>query len=389
MALKEQMDALLGGAASRGDVPGVVAMLTDRKGSLYEGAFGVRSLGEPAPMTLDTVGLIASMTKALTAVAVMQLVERKKLDLDAPASRWQPELGKTEVITGFDANDRPQTRPPKTPITLRHLLTHTSGFGYEFINPEVAQYQKTQQLPSLLACEPATLRQPILFDPGERWNYGIGLDWAGQVVEAVAGCKLGDYLAEQVFGPLGMQDTAFVMSPSMRQRLARIHARLPDGSLAPTPVELPQPPNLQLGGAGLYGTVGDYLKFLRMILNEGKTPDGRALLQPETLREMQRNQLGAMDVPSVISIDRTLTNDLILPPEIPHKWSLAWLINTKPLPTGRPAGSLMWAGLTNCYYWIDPQTGIAGVMLSQILPFADEKAMPLFYAFEHTAYANR
>lgn len=388
MPLKAQLDGLLGAAAAKGEVPGVVAMATDREGAIYEGAFGVRAAGESAPMTADTVGLIASMTKAITSVGVMQLVERGRLDLDAPASKWAPDLAKVEVLTGFGADGQPRTRPPKTPITLRHLLTHSSGFGYEFLSTEVKQYQEAKKLPSLLACEPSTLRQATLFDPGERWNYGIGIDWAGQAIEGITGQRLGNYLIESVLGPLGMHDTAFILTPSMRKRLAKIHARLPDGSLAPTPIELPQPPGVELGGAGLYGTAGDYLKFIRMVLNGGDSPGGR-ILKAETLEEMKRNQIGALDVPSVVSIDKTLCNDMLLPPEIPHKWSLAWLINSKPLPTGRPAGSLMWAGLTNCYYWIDPQSGIGGVMLTQILPFADVKAMPLFYAFEYTVYANR
>lgn len=388
MSLKAQLDGLLGGAAQRGDVPGVVATVTDREGAIYEGAFGVRVAGEPAPMTADTVGLIASMTKAITSVGVMQLVERGKLDLDAPAAKWQPDLAQVPVLEGFDAEGRPRTRAPKKPITLRHLLTHTSGFGYEFLSPEVARYQAAMKLPSHFTCDPANLRQAILFDPGERWNYGIGIDWAGLVVEAATGQKLGQYLAEHVLGPLGMHDTAFLLTPSMRSRLAKIHARLPDGSLAPIPLEIPQPPAVELGGAGLYGTAGDYLKFLRMVLNGGGAPGGR-ILKSETLEEMKRNQIGALDVPSLTSCDKTLCNDMLLPPEIPHKWGLAWLINTKPLPTGRAAGSLMWAGLTNCYYWIDPSSGVAGVMLSQVLPFADVKALPLFFGFEHTVYANR
>ncbi len=388
MSLKAQLDGLLGGAAAKGDVPGVVAMVTDREGAFYEGAFGLRSAGESAPMTVDTVGLLASMTKAITSVGVMQLVERGKLDLDTPAAKWQPHLGTVQVLEGYDDAGKPRTRAPKTPVTLRHLLTHTSGFGYEFLNADVAKYEADNKLPGIFNCDPVTLRQPILFDPGARWNYGIGIDWAGQVLEAASGQKLGQYLAEHVLGPLGMHDTAFVLTPSMRSRLARVHARVPDGTLVATPMEIPQPPGFEMGGGGLYGTVGDYLKFIRMVLNGGNAPAGR-ILKSETLEEMKRNQLGTMDVPSLKSIDKTLTNDLVLPPDIPHKWGLAWLINTKPLPTGRPAGALMWAGLTNCYYWIDPQTGIGGVMFSQILPFADVKAMPLYYAFEYTVYANR
>jgi methyl acetate hydrolase len=388
MSLKNALDGVLGAAAAKGEVPGVVGMVTDRNQTLYEGAFGRRVLGQDAAMTTDTVGLIASMTKAITATAAMQLVEQGKLELDGPVSRWLPQLGEVQVLEGFDAAGKPRTRPPRRPLTLRHLLTHTSGFGYEFLSPEVQQYHKAAGLPGVFTCELAALNTPLLFDPGERWQYGISLDWTGRVVEAASGQRLGAYLAQHVLGPLGMSDTAFRISASMRARLARIHARLPDGQLAPIDMELAQEPGFDMGGGGLYGTMGDYLKFIRMVLNKGESAGGR-ILRAETIEAMSRNQIGELNVQPVKSADPTLTNDFVLPPEIPHKWGLAWLINTKPLPTGRPAGALMWAGLTNCYYWIDPASGIGGALLTQVLPFADVKALPLFLAFEYAAYHAR
>ena len=360
-------------------------MVTDRQGSLYEGAFGKRALGQDAPMTLDTVGLIASMTKALTSTAALQLLERGRLDLDGPAAQWLPELGQIQVLEGFDAAGQPRTRPPKRPITLRHLLTHTAGFSYEFLSEEIQKFQAAQGLKGVFSCELAELRTPLLFDPGERWQYGINIDWVGRVVEAISGQKLGVYLAQEVLGPLGMSDTAFRMTPQMRSRKATIHQRGEDGKLVPTDFEVPQEPQFEMGGGGLYSTAGDYLKFLRMILNRGQAGSAQ-LLKPETVELMSSNQMGALEVLPLRSVDKTLTNDLVLPPEVPHKWGLAYMINTKALPTGRPAGSLMWAGLTNCYYWIDPSSGIGGVFLTQILPFADVKAMPLFFAFEYTVY---
>ena len=388
MALKDALDGLLGAAAARGEVPGVVGMVTDRNDTIYQGAFGRRVLGQDAPMTADTVGLIASMTKAITSTAAMQLVEQGKLDLESPVSRWLPELGELRVLEGFDADGKPRTRPPKRGLSLRHLLTHTSGFGYEFLSPDLQQYLKATGLPPVFSCERAALNTPLLFDPGERWQYGISIDWAGQLVEAVSGQKLSAYLQQHVLGPLGMSDTAFRISTSMRSRLAKIHARLPDGQLAPIDLELPDQPGFEMGGGGLYGTLGDYLKFIRMVLNQGQAP-GCRILRAETLEAMSRNQIGDLTVLPVKSADPTLTNDFILPPEIPHQWGLGWMINTKPLPTGRPAGSLMWAGLTNSYYWIDPATGLGGALLMQILPFADVKALPLFLGFEYTVYHSR
>jgi methyl acetate hydrolase len=388
MALKDALDGLLNAAAAKGEVPGVVGMITDRSNTIYQGAFGRRALGQDAPMTVDTVGLIASMTKAITSTAAMQLVERGKLDLESPAARWLPALGQVQVLEGFDAAGQPRARPPRQALTLRHLLTHTSGFGYDFLSPELQQYLKVTGTPPVLGCEKAALNLPLLFDPGERWQYGISIDWVGQLVEAVSGQKLGAYLQQHILGPLGMSDTAFRISPAMRERLAKVHARLPDGQLAPIDLEMPPEPGFDMGGGGLYGTLVDYLKFIRMVLNKGESPGGR-VLRTETVEAMSRNQIGALNVLPVKSADLTLTNDFVLPPDIPHQWGLAWLINNKPLPTGRPAGSLMWAGLTNCYYWIDPANGLGGALLTQILPFADIKALPLFLGFEYTAYHSR
>ncbi|TJY63280.1 beta-lactamase family protein [Sinimarinibacterium sp. CAU 1509] len=385
MTIKQALDSVLQRAVGANGVPGVVAMVTDRNGTLYEGAFGERVVGAGASMDADTVGLIASMTKALTSVAAMQLVEQGKLDLDSPASTWLPELADVKVIEGFDADGKPQLRAPKQPVTLRHLLTHTAGFSYEFLSEDVQRFQAATGAPGFITCALDSIRLPLLFDPGEQWSYGVSTDWVGRLVEAASGQRLGEYLSENVLGPLGMNDTAFKLRDDMRARLATIHARLPDGGLAPLELEVPQEPEFDMGGGGLYGTVGDYLKFVRMLLNGGSL-DGQQILKPETVEQMSSNQIGDLDVPSLKSANPMFTNDMPMPPGIPHKWGLGFLINTKPLPTGRSAGSLMWAGLANSYYWIDPSSGIAGVLMTQILPFADIKALPLFLEFEATVY---
>lgn len=384
-ALKESLDAVLRQASDAGDVPGVVAMVTDRDGTRYEGAFGVRKLGDPAPMQLDTVVLIASMTKAITSAAAMQLVERGKLDLDSPASKWLPELGQAQVLEGFDAAGEPKTRAPKQAVTLRHLLTHTSGFGYEFLSHDIQTFQAATGTPGFASSHRDSLKTPLLFDPGERWEYGISTDWVGLLVQQASGQSLSAYFSEHLLQPLQMKDTAISMRDDMRARLASIHARLPDGSLSPIDLVLPQQPETEMGGQALYSTAGDYLKFLRMILNRGQAPGGR-VLAAETVDAMSRNQIGALKLSSLRTASPAFSNDLPLPPDNPHHWSLAFMINSRPLPTGRAAGSLSWAGLANSYYWIDPTTGIAGVFCTQILPFADVKALPLCFAFEHATY---
>jgi methyl acetate hydrolase len=386
-ARNSAIDKILERAAAAGDVPGVVAMATDRDGTIYQGAFGKRVLGQPAGMSLDTVAWIASMTKAITGAAAMQLVEQGKLDLDAPATAVVGELQQAQVLEGFDAAGQPKMRPPKRPITLRHLLTHTAGFGYEIWSGDVAAYQTAKNLPGIISCQNAALKTPLLFDPGERWYYGINIDWAGKMVEAVSGKRLGAYLQENLFAPLGMSSTAFKITPAMRERLAKIHQRGDDDALTPQlDLEIPQDAEFDMGGGGLYSTAGDYLKFVRMILNRGKA-NGSQVLRPETVDQMSRNNMGQSRVSLLKTAAPALSNDAEFFPGISKTWGLTFQINDETAPTGRPAGGLMWAGLANSYYWIDPKTGIGGVYLTQVLPFADKKALALYYAFETAFYS--
>jgi len=385
MSLKTKADALLQMAVQSGDVPGVAAVATDRNGTIYEGGFGSRVLGESIEMTLDTVVWIASMTKAITGTAAMQLVEQGKLSLDSPASEVVPELGEVRVLEGFDADGQPITRAPKRAITLRHLLTHTAGFAYEFWNATVVRYQQLKGLPPIISCQNATLQLPLLADPGERWEYGINIDWAGKMVEAVSGQKLGDYFFEHIFGPLGMNDTGFRITPAMRERLATVHQRGDNGELVPIEFEVPQDPEFEMGGGGLYGTVGDYLKFIRMILNHGSAGSVQ-ILEPETVDLMAGNAMGDCQVTMLQTVMPTVSNDAEFFPGMSKGWGLSFMINNEQAETGRPAGSLAWAGLANTYYWIDLTNGIGGVYATQIFPFGDIKSLPLFLEFEKLVY---
>jgi CubicO group peptidase (beta-lactamase class C family) len=261
MANLKSIDAAFRQAVESKAMPGIVAMAATDTGVVYEGAFGKRELGKDAPMTLDTVVWIASMTKAITATAAMQLVEQGKLDLERPAGDTVPALASTKVLEGFDAAGKPRLRPVKRPITLRHLLTHTAGFAYEIWEAPIAQYQQATGTPGITTCENAALTTPLLFDPGDRWDYGINIDWVGKMVEAVSGQTLERYFQEHIFGPLGMKDTAFKIGPAQRARLAKIHQRDDKGALAPVDLEIPQDPEFHMGGGGLYGTAGDYLTF--------------------------------------------------------------------------------------------------------------------------------
>jgi methyl acetate hydrolase len=380
-------DQVLSRGIDLGDVPGVVAAATSRDGIIYQGAYGKRALGQPADMTLDTVAWIASMTKAPTATAAMQLVEQSILDLDSPASRWVSDLASPRVLEGFDAAGKPRIRPARKPITLRHLLTHTSGFAYTMWNQDLLKFQQDTGLPGITTCQNAALNLPLVFEPGERWEYGISIDWVGKIIEATTGQKLGAYLRDQVLAPLDMNDTAFRISPAMRVRLAKVHQRGEDGRLAVLELEIPQEPEFEMGGGGLYSTALDYLKFIRMVLDAGNGANGR-VLKPETVEMMSRNQMGDLSVRLLKTAVPSVTNDAEFFPGMRKTWGLSLMINTEKTPTGRSPGSLAWAGLANTYFWIDPTKGIGGVYLTQLFPFADHKSVPLFFAFESAVYQS-
>ena len=385
MASIQSLDAILRQAVESESMPGVVAVAATDDGIVYEGAFGKRELGKEAPMTLDTVVWIASMTKAITATAAMQLVERGQLSLDRPAADLVPELAAAKVLDGFDPAGHPRLRAPKRAITLRHLLTHTAGFAYEIWNTSVAQYQTVTTTPGITTCTNAALTTPLMFDPGDRWEYGINIDWAGKMVEAASGQRLDRYFQENVFGPLGMKDTSFKLSPSQRARLASVHQRGEDGRLAPIEFGLPEDPEFLMGGGGLYGTVPDYIAFARMIMQDGRSPSGQ-IVRPETVAVMAENHIGGIEITPLATAAPPLSNDVDLFPGMTKGWGLSFLINGEPVPGGRAAGSLAWAGLANTYFWIDRDRRVCGVFASQLLPFFDHTAVDLFGKFESAVY---
>jgi CubicO group peptidase (beta-lactamase class C family) len=384
-ALEKNLDTVLQDAVDRGDVPGVIGAVTDRNGTIYEGAFGERRLGSGVPMTFDTVTYLASMTKPITAACAMQLVEQGKLELDAPISRWVPRAAELQVLDGWEDNGEPRLRPPAREVTLRHLMTHTSGFAYDLWDADLAQYMKQKGVPVLDSGEEDAFYPPLMFDPGERWEYGISIDWIGKLVEVVSGQSLGTYMQANIFAPLGMTSTGYRISPDMEERRASTHQRGADGALAPTDWVRQQEPLIEAGGGGLYSTAADYLQFVRMILNRGSA-NGSRVLQPETVDLMSQNAMGDIRVTMLKTQNPERSLDAEFFPGLPKSWGLSFMINEETAPTGRPAGSLAWAGIQNTFFWIDPTTGIGGVYLTQILPFVDEKALSVFYDFETAVY---
>jgi CubicO group peptidase (beta-lactamase class C family) len=375
------IDDAISAGLERARLPGAVALVGDRDGLVYAKAFGTRGVADATPMSLDTLFWLASMTKAVTSVAAMQLVEQERLALDEPIGGLLPELAQPHVLTGFDETGAPITRPATRAITLRHLLTHTAGFGYDFMNADMLR-SRGENPPA--PGSRASLNAVLLFDPGERWEYGVSTDWVGLAVEAASGQDLGAYFATHIFAPLGMGDTGFGFDEA---RAAPLHTRLPEGGLAQIPslaASLDGAGYLS-GGGGLSGTGGDYMRFLRMILNGGAL-DGRRLLETKTVEMMAQNQIGDLRAGALGSVMPHMTLPFDLFPDMKTEWGLGFLINPEPIPGRRAAGSLAWAGLGNTHYWIDPTSNRAGLLLTQTFPFGDPAVMDLVRDFETAAY---
>jgi methyl acetate hydrolase len=379
-----RIDAALRVAAITEEVPGVVALAATDKGIEYEGIFGRRRLDGGPAMTRDTVFRVASMIKPITSVAALQLVEQDKLSLDAPVPDIDPALGAPQVLDGFDAGGAPQLRPAKRPISLRQLLTHTAGFTYRLWDAKALQYARAiDRLPS--ADRNGMPHTPLMFDPGERWQYGTSIDWVGRIVEMISGESLDIYFRKNILDPLGMNDTAFAISAQQRAREASVHRRGSDGSLTATQQQTAR--QSLSGGGGIYSTGPDYLAFIRMLM-QGGSLDGVRILRSDTVSLMGRNQIGKIEAGVLRTTVPALSNNIDFFPDISLKWGFGHMINMQAGPDGRTAGSLTWGGLFNTYYWIDPRRRIAAVFMTQVLPFADNRALRAYRQFERGIYAS-
>ena len=388
--LTRALDATLAQATGRfGGVPGVGAMATDANGNFYEGAAGTRELGKDAPMATDSVFALFSTTKALAGTLAMQLVAEGLLDLADDAGGHVPEIDALQVLEGFDADGQPRTRAPKRKIRVNDLMLHASGLGYEFFSADDLRYRTAKGIPTILSNTFASIRTVLLHDPGAAWTYGPNIDWLGRIVEGLRGKRLSEVMQERLFAPLGMNEIGFRMSDSMKARRVTIHDRAADGRLTPLPeLVLPDAPAMDMGGHGLYGTVGEYMKFIRMILNRGAGPNGR-VLKAETVDRMAQDGLAALGlaVGAWPSSMPSVSNPGEFFPGTDKGWAYSFMTNRERTPSGRSPGSLAWAGLANCYYWIDRERGVGGYWATQILPFHDAVSYPGFVEFE-TAVAH-
>jgi methyl acetate hydrolase len=381
----DSIDAVLQSAVEAGDVLGVVAMACTSDGVAYAGSTGTANVETGAAMTPDSVFWLLSMTKTFTAVACMQLIEQGRLDPEQQAGDILPRLESPQVLEGFDPDGAPCLRPAKRPITVRHLLTHTSGFTYASWSEAQSRYASVTGLPGMGTAQNKAFEAPLEFDPGDRWEYGIGMDWIGKLVEQVSNQSLEVYFRENIFEPLGMKDCGFLIGSEQRSRVPTLAVRQADGSLQPEPFEMPQRPEFFIGGGGAFGTPRDYIRLLQALLNGGVL-DGVRILRPETVESMRTNQIGDLNVHEMRTVAPRITNSFDQFPDHRHKWGYSFDINTQPGPHGRAAGSISWGGLLNCYFWIDPAKDVAGALFTQLRPFFDDRVIALYNAFESRLY---
>jgi methyl acetate hydrolase len=383
--VSSSLDRVLNDAVEAGAVPNVTAIAADRNGIIYEGAAGPRVAGGSDPVTVDTHYRIMSMTKMVATATALQQVEQGNLDLDAPVDSYRPEFADLQVLEGFDG-DVPRLRPPASRATVKQLITHTAGLGYWFWNADLARWEAVTSTPNVLSGSNVIFSAPLVADPGTKLEYGINTDWLGKVVEAASGVTLDVAVKEGITGPLGMDQTAFLMSEEQRGNAVPVHLKGADGTWAASEIELRQDPDYWAGGHGLHSTPRDYLKFQRALLGGGAL-DGVRILREATVDAAFTNQIGDLDFPeTIITADPASTATFTAGPG--HKWGYGLLLNTDDVPGRRRAGSGAWAGLLNTHFWVDRTTGVTGAIYTQFLPFVTPEAVTMYQDFEAALYAS-
>jgi methyl acetate hydrolase len=364
--------ALLDDAVSKGAVHGIAAVVVDRGGPLFHHAAG--EAGQ------HTMFRNASLTKAVATTAALQFVEKGLLSLDATVESILPEFGQLQVLDGFDG-DKPRLRPPASNATVRQLMTHSAGLGYFFFNEKLMRYHELTGEPTPFTGLKRSLSAPLVNDPGTVWEYGTNADWLGLIVEKLSGQRLGNYLAQRVYGPLKMHDSTFAPSAGQRDRLLRLMQRQADGTLAPSTLDLPPTSEWDAAGHGSYGTVQDYGRFLQAWLN-----DGAGILEPATVQMALQNHLGHIKFPELLkSTMPGLSNDVPASP-VPQSWGLGFHLTLADVPGMRSSGTGDWVGVFNSYYWIDRSKGIGAVLMTQLLPFFDMPVIETLIGFEMAVY---
>lgn len=376
----KHLQIVLDRAVEQRQIPYVFAAVADGNDVLFEGAAGEATPGQKADR--DTLFRIFSMTKAIGAVAAAILIDRGRLEPTTPVADVLPEWAELKVLENMK-DGKPVLRAPRTRATVSHLATHTSGLEYEFWNRQVAEYLEATGHPSVLTRTRKALNYPLMTEPGTRWGYGPGIDWLGIMVETIDGRRIDQFCREEIFGPLGMQNTCF--EPPEKARLATSYIRGEDGVFNAMNVPPPSPPEIYGMGQALYSTAADYMRFCRMVLNGGSL-DGQRILGEKAMGLLLTDQMGGLSFAPMVSCS-PISADVDMFPGEPTGHTFGFLQNRTDLPGRRRKGSLSWAGLMNTHYWIDPSTGLAALFMTQTLPFVDAPLMDFYVTFESAVYA--
>ena len=362
---------------TRGDVPCVVASVANAGDLLYLEAFGKSDAGSNIDATPDTIFRLASMTKPVTSLAAMMLVDEGRISLDAPLTHYLADYLQPPVLTKLNPDGTYESRPARRSILIRDLLAHTSGISYSFLNPALARLSERGTPETAL---------PLLHDPGAGWAYGPSTAILGRIVAAVNGETLDDFCKTRIFDSLGMADTGYVVPAEKHPRVVTQHNRNSEGTL----LERPNPSKIQSRGRGddgLFSTASDYVAFLQLFLNGGRCGSTH-LISESAVRMMMSNQIGNLVVDVLLATNRSLARPFPLGAR-KDKFGFGFQIETQPSdPEMRSPGSLSWAGIFNTYFWIDPLKELAAVVMMQLLPGNDEKAVDLFRGFERLVYAG-
>ena len=344
--------AVLDQTIAAGTLNFAVAAVGNTTGQTWSHAAGYQDAEKTKPASPDNIIQIASMTKLVTTIAALQLIEQGKLDLDTPISAYAPELNGLQVLKGFAADDTPIFEKANRAPTARELMTHTAGYVYEFWNANALKGGQLGVTPSLFG-EGNYLEAPLAFQPGTAWEYGINTDWLGVLVEKLSGQRLAEYFDDNIFMPLGMTDTFYELPVGKLDRSVTVMARAEEGlvklpSFQPTPMEKGSMPHYS-GGGGLSSTVADYGRVLQMLLNGGSL-HGKTLLKPETVDSMFQNNIGDIQPVALATVMPTLSNtaDMSFGNEV--TFGLGLLIHTDGIDGGRKPNTGSWAGLFNSYY---------------------------------------
>jgi methyl acetate hydrolase len=337
--------------------------------------------------TQDVVFHWFSATKAIGSIACMILLDRGLLELDSRIDEILPEFRNVQVLDSLGP-DGPVYRPPSTPVTLRHLLTHTSGLSYPTWDARDFEWMSYTKTPFVFASTMASFTHPLMFDPGSRWSYGFGLDWAGFVVEKVDGRSIDRFCQEEIFNPLEMFNTYFETN-TVTKRLASVKLRGVTGGFenANQFVPLARPERYGMGQA-CHGTARDFMKLLRLVLSDG-VYNGRRVMSDSAVALLKDNQIGDLRLPFPMksNIDQVSADLDILPLlTVPMTHTAGFARNEVNVPGRRRAGSLSWAGFLNTHFWIDPQSGIAAVLFSHFAPFNDARFQEVYSTFERSVY---